>query len=725
MGTVEIYVKSKEHTLSRIGASYMVLDMFDKENIQINYKLRDSSDIAKVFSTYSQSFSIPASDNNTALLRHFFDSDVVDKTKKNYLEAKVYINRQLFKLGKINMLEARYEGNKCVSYNITFLTGGATLKELVGDTLISDIYHKPSQDKSYKNIPTTTLEWTRDNIYQMVNSAPFAGKIVPLISNKRVWSYDTGLPTDIKWVNGSTNLPKAIDARELRPAIRFNKIIYDIFEAYGIDIDCPMLNRQEVANLFIHCTGENLYSTSQKISVTKAFGSYGYIGISTKDWDVSANLNPTNTITISTVDPTTNQKGFFNVIIDMKDAYEPTKDLEVLFRFIDQRPGRVGNLLAEIPSVVEENKIVGKLPILKELYGGISTLNPLEFSVEMITSATASWTSVEFSLRVEDSPRTFIYQKRSLNNANLLQDYLVDLTKSLPEMKIIDFLSSFFKMFNVFVFQDDVNEILNLYTPQDFQGKEVFYELVDDKYSIKTQDAYNKYNFKHKDSEYFSNKAFKKAVGMEFGQLIYDTGVKENKGTYEVATEFSIVPQTFIKGTSVVTQYGFDSSNPTDDPVNPRGYGFNGLYNSVYGEVTLFYYNGLQNLVDESTNNISFGFRGDTTTKQLTKYPRVSIVSSFQEQFYVGSLGFQAEVNLYPSTFVYKRNLYSNYYANVIERLVDVNVKNYIYKTLLTPIEILNFKLIDTVIIGERAYSVEEASINITSGEATLTLKNK
>lgn len=720
MDVVEIYVKSKEYNLSRIGPLFMVLDMFNDENIEINYKLRDSNDISKVFSTYSQSFSIPASDNNTALLRHYFDPDVYNIYKKNYIDAKIYINRQLFKIGKIDIQESRIN-----SYNITFLSGGATLKDLIGDTLITDIYTKKSLDGTYKILPSTTLEWSRDSIFNMLESAPFSGKIVPLISNKRVWSYDTGLPTDIKWINNSKQLPQAIDARELRPAIKFNKIIYDIFEAYDININCPILNTTEVSNLFIHITGENLYSTPQKLSITKNFGSYSYLGKSTKDWNISSNLNPINTITISLVDPTTNQRGFFNVFIDIKDAYESTRNLEVMFRFIDQRPGKVGNILSEVASIKEGNKLVGKLLIMRELYGGITTLNPLEFSIEIITTTTAKWGNVEYTLRVEDSPRTFIYQKKSSGNANLLQDFLIDLNKSLPKMKIIDFLSSFFKMFNVFVFQDDELDVLNLYTKVDFQGDEVVYNLVDNKYSIKTQKAFNKYNFKHNESKYFSNIAFKKAVGRDFGELIYDTGIIQNKGIYEIKTEFSIVPQTFIENTSVVTQYGFDDSAPTDDSVTTRGYGFSGLYNSLYEEMTIFYYNGLQNLVNESTELISFGYRGDTTTKKLTKYPRVSIVSSFQEEYYLNSLGFNVEVNLYPVTFLYTRNLYYNYYSELINSLTDINKNNYYYKVLLSPIEILNFNLKNTVIIGERAYSIEEATINITNGITSLVLKNK
>lgn len=732
MGIVEIYVQ--QDSFIDLNNPYTKLDMFKDENITINHKLKDSNDIGKVFSTYSQSFSIPASGVNTIALKRFFDVDAVVTGKKNFINAKIYINKQLFKVGKINMSEARYENSICKSYNITFLTGGSTLKELIGDTMLSDLYYKPSTDGTYDIQPTTTIEWTRDNIFNVMNTTAFAGKIVPLISTKRVWTYATGLDSDIKWVSATNppiDVPRTISLRELRPAIRFNTLFSDIFRAYDIDINCPILNRPEASQLFVHATGENLYSTPQKLSVSGTWS--GYIDQSgltpvAKDWNVSSAINPDNIFTISLSNNSTTQKGTFNTSLQIKDSYENDKQVEVEFRYIDQRPGKVGNLLASIPGVADtgSNKYIriGSLPFSKELYGGISSTNPLKFSVEIINTTEATWNVNNYTMYVQNSPRTYFYTKSNLSNVDLLSDNLVDINRSLPEIKVIDFLSSFFKMFNIYVFQDEVNDKLNLLTPQDFTGNDVTYNLVDRKFSIKEQSVYNNYNFQHKESNYFSNVNFKKAVGREFGQLIYNTGVKENKGTYEVKTEFSIVPQAFIDKTSVVTQYGFDSSAPTVDTVITGGYGQ--LYKTVSDEFTLFYLNGTRTrLTDADNNPISFGFRGDTVNKELTHYPRVSIVNDLSESNYINSLGYQQEVNLYPNQFIYSKNLYSNYYSFIVDGLLDVNKKLWEYTIHLTPREMLEFELKNNVIISERSYSVEEASMNIITGETKLKLINR
>lgn len=727
MGIVEIYVGVAPKPADGIEfvPTYYKLDLFEDESINLNHKLKDSNDIAKVFSTYSQTFSIPATFNNTKTLSYFFDADVVSNTKKNYVDAKIYVNKQLFKKGKINITEGKFEKEVAKSYSITFLTGGATLKELVGDTLVTDIYSKESFDGSYTLKNSSEIGWDRDNVFNLVNSPSFSNFIVPLISNKRVWSYNTGASSDVKWVNSSTNLPKAIDIRELRPAIKYKKVLQDIFSAYNIPIDCPLLNTSKLNNLFIHITGENLYSAPQKLAVSDGWTSYQddpFLPVVPHQWDVTT--SGTDTINIFPTNNATTQVGVFNISFDIQDAYNSSEKLDVEFRIIDQRPGKVGQLITSLRGIeLGGNKIYASLHIDKTLYGGITTANPLKFSIEVVTSNVATWDDVDYGLFITNNPRTYLYGKKNFFNGNAFYNTNVQLEKSLPEMKIIDFLSSFFKMFNIYVFQEDNSDVLKLYTVDEFVGDEVEYNLVNDSSTAKTQEAYNRYDFRHKESNYFSNVAFRKAVGREYGQLIYNTGIKENKGIYEVTTDYSIVPQTFIAGTNIVTQYGFDSSNPTDDFVGSGGYGSNGLYTPNTGEMTLFYYNGTDFLKDEGGANITLGFRGNTQTKQLTKYPIVTITNDITTPL-TSSIGFQLEINIYPIGFNYNKTLYSEYYSDIVESLVGINKKTYDYECILTPIQILDFSLINTVIIRNRRYKIEEAVVNIVTGKTKLKLIN-
>lgn len=54
------------------------LDLFKDETISITDTIQDVRDIAKVFTQFSQSFSIPASKTNNKLFKHFYNADITD-----------------------------------------------------------------------------------------------------------------------------------------------------------------------------------------------------------------------------------------------------------------------------------------------------------------------------------------------------------------------------------------------------------------------------------------------------------------------------------------------------------------------------------------------------------------------------------------------------------------------------------------------------------------------
>ena len=69
--TVQIYVKD-------VDGNFQRLDLFKDENISITDKIQDVRDIAKVFTEFSQSFSVPASKTNNKLFKHYYNADIVD-----------------------------------------------------------------------------------------------------------------------------------------------------------------------------------------------------------------------------------------------------------------------------------------------------------------------------------------------------------------------------------------------------------------------------------------------------------------------------------------------------------------------------------------------------------------------------------------------------------------------------------------------------------------------
>ena len=110
------------------------IDLFEDETISITQGVQDVKDISKLFADYSQSFSVPASKNNNALFKHYYNQDVDDgfdaRTRKAGL---ININTLPFKTGKIQLNGVKIENGVAASYNLTFFGDVIKVKDLSTD----------------------------------------------------------------------------------------------------------------------------------------------------------------------------------------------------------------------------------------------------------------------------------------------------------------------------------------------------------------------------------------------------------------------------------------------------------------------------------------------------------------------------------------------------------------------------------------------------------------
>ena len=64
MRTVQVYIEGQR------------LDLFDDEQINVTSTQQNVQDISKVFTDFSQSFSVPASVNNNQIFEYFYENDI-------------------------------------------------------------------------------------------------------------------------------------------------------------------------------------------------------------------------------------------------------------------------------------------------------------------------------------------------------------------------------------------------------------------------------------------------------------------------------------------------------------------------------------------------------------------------------------------------------------------------------------------------------------------------
>jgi len=726
---IEIYIETS-------AGEYERLDMFEDEDINIQYKLKDMSDIGKVFSTYSQTFTVPASPKNNKILNYYFHTDI-GGNKNRLINAKLYVNKKIYKTGKISINDGKRKLNSFSQYSINFLSGVSSLKDKIGEDTINDlgVYYP--------------ISWTADNFFFAMTTPAVDDYYVPLISNKRLLTYGSG-SNDIKWINSTTTIPKAIDYSELRPAMQFKYVMDKIFDYYDLDVEAPLFARTEYTNLYIHLTKEKLEAETKTMDIQNAFGSYsdqlpisppGYPPLP-HSWNISASLS-TEVFTITRTfngSIEESQNGNFYLYMTPNVIFPIDEEVSVKIEYIDMRPLSPSfgqNIFEQTTGLNQGNQIVSILPLGKDYYNGIGPSSPLLFKINVTFNTLVSLTNVNYGIEIRRPFSVAKYKKYSNGNTLSSGNSIVNIFSLIPDMKIIDFLSSFFKMFNIRVRENGSSNKLYFDTPSDFysNNEEDYTKYVDiEETSLQSKTIYKTYKFTHTNSKYRSNVDIAAALvnntnSKAFGQLLYTNPNEYASGEYTIETKFSIVPPRIITNTLVQTQYGFDSSAPVDDAVyGPVSTG--GKYKPNWGELTLLYKNEITSLIDSSFNPISFGFRVEDAgfpflTREVTQYVKSGLSDFDIPELYTNSLGFKDEVNILPAQFIYNEyNLYKNGYETTIDKINTPNSFVYVFTGTFPPNKIIDFDMRNNIIIGEEKFRIEEATINILNGKFKLSLIN-
>ena len=103
-------------------------------------KIKDSKDVGKVFTAYSNQFKLPASKTNNKIFKSFANHNVYegfDARRKH--DAIIKLNGVDFKKGYIKLNKVNLVKNLPESYDIQFLGELTSLKDILGDYKLRDL----------------------------------------------------------------------------------------------------------------------------------------------------------------------------------------------------------------------------------------------------------------------------------------------------------------------------------------------------------------------------------------------------------------------------------------------------------------------------------------------------------------------------------------------------------------------------------------------------------
>lgn len=730
---VQIYIKYKD-------GNYYLLDIDEKEVINFKITSKDLNDITKIFSPFTQSFNIKATDKNKILCGFVGNEKIQRINNEGKFDALLYVSGFLYQSGKLSFDETDYERKDQKSFKTNFASNLTGLKDLLGDMTIQELF----QDSTGAFDPLVRINWNKVALQAYMSSVrnvTLGNGItlkygVPFISNKRVWTYDPNNLNIVDNIAFKLSVPSssvnAIALDEVRPAVSFMTIMEHLLLKIGVPVTCPIFQKPEVRDLYVSCNSEKLVSQTDVGYKLNGWGSLtnirdGGIYVGAPKWVISSVTNQIFKIKRNTPAPLTNNwgNGF-----DLTLTFNGLTPLEGTTTAIKvSLINAVTNIPLDVQTITNN---VYTFRIIDPVSGDsmLDAFGELQIRFEILPETLCSWTSIQFQTkqRFVLSGFTTYFYSTALNTTNsaLLGGNRLNLITTLPKMKCIDFLKSFFKTFNIqvintglqdgsmyWVTPENINEV-----NQPYSKRIVDYTPYTDIKTItkKRGNEYNQYVFKHKDSKYYDAQY---GNGTYFGELKYPTTPPANAKKFEVVTDYSIIKQNavFSNPSGARTCLAFTKDTPTTLPNGGN------RYKPVYEEFTLMYLKP----VALSGNDLSL----ELTPGQNFRLTRV-LESTFKNPTNGKTLAFGAEG-------VDTNSLYLNYYSDFIELLLRSNTYKSEFEVNLPPNEIfLNFSNLNQgesniptgfrpqneIIIGEQRYYFLDATINTNNGKTKLTLLN-
>ena len=666
------------------------VDLFQDETIQITSTIQNVKDIAKVFTDYSQSFNLPASTTNNKIFKHYYNPDVVGGFDARFkVNAIIEINHQTFREGKIKLESVDLKDNAPFAYKVTFFGNTVTLKDLVGEDQL-DSLDLSAYDIAYN---PTTIETA---LSSGIDKNGITDAIIcPLISAQEKWFYNSSFGI------AQGNLASSGYGgtwTSLKYAIKLHCLVLAIQEKYGITFSDDFFDSSETNyyNLYMWLHREKgAITTPQNQNVAiegfEDFDDFEYITVE----NGGSRFDYTNTGGIDNIA----YKNRLFVVVDSTSAS---------FKVRSKINGSVN---FETGTLTGFTSYTILLPdILVDCYQEFEIMPDNSFT--LISSATAPVTHTYYrATRYENGSSVETNDWSLETDISLSASSFTVISDNIPKMKIIDFLTAVFKMFNLTAYESNgviVVKPLSVFyasgNPFDIT------EYVDmTQSSVVPSTLFKQIDFKYEGLGTLLAQNHKEQFNLDWATEQYALDAKYDGETYSVSIPFEHMKYERMRnqiGSGLTTiQWGW-----MVDKINTDGSG------SPYIGLPLVFYP-----VSSSGNNIYIfnGSTRDVITTYFIPSNSVDKVAATDSS----NINFKAELNEYEGV-IYEDTLFQEYYADYIESVFNSQTR--ITKvTAYLPIKILTqYRPEDTFIVGDRAYKINSITSDLTNGKSEIELIN-
>jgi len=679
------------------------VELFDDESVSITQSIQNVKDISKVFTAFSKTFTIPATKSNNKIFKHYYNFDIVNgfdaRTKK---DANIELNSIPFLDGKIKLEGVDLKNNKAYSYKVTFFGSTVVLKDLLGEDKLSSLLSLNSLSETYS--PTDIEAGLKRN--------PASNDVVvPLITHtKRLFydsstghSHDSQYSGNLYYTNIGGGHEHGVAWNELKYALRIDRIIRAIEsnQDYNLTFSNDFFNSSNPVyyNLFMW-----LHRKKGEVSAGTQVAEYTSLidGWTTELGSVSQMIND-STFKIATT----------NLSVDtftLTLARTTTQPYDISI-------SRNGSEIYSESNIVSTNKVINLFPYVQDV---------AEYQVILTYESAISFTNILWTYAVETDPGFVETDTFSTNSFSVLEIFQFIITEQIPEIKIIDFLTGLFKMFNLTAYVDKSTQEIVVLPLDDFYDNGGSYDIsryVDSKSgSVNVALPYREISFSYEDTESFLAANHNQLFNQEWAKKSYNqvdkSGNNLDGGLYKVELPFA-----HFKYERLI------DINDNSTTTIQWGWAVDDNQDSYIGKPLLFY-PVLNNIQDAGVNEgISFVDAVDsegvyTSHKEITgSIVMPSNAISFLSTITTPNINFKPEKNEYWA-LDYTETLFEAYYRNYIESVF--NPKNRITKlSAYLPLRILSkYTLADRFVINGNSYKINSITTNLQTGKSDLELLN-
>jgi len=676
------------------------IELFKDEKITVTSSIQNTNDIGKVFTDFSQSFTVPATDYNNAVFSHWYESDVDNGfNHKVRYNGFININTVPFREGSFQLEKANRKNGSIESYSVTFYGNLTQLKELFKEDKLNTLKNPEFGNSAYAELDHDY------NSTQVINRIIGTEQSVmyPLLGSDRKFEYETGNSgLDITTSSG------AIHWNNLFPAIKITDIFGFIQSFYGITFTGSFLDSIQFSKLRL------LLKNSESVNY----------------------FTPPTQINFNTKSITQNNTGRPQVFDDMDLT---TDTLSFNWDFDDDRTRRIICPIVITPTVSNiEYKLVVmnngiEWQVFDNLFGNQTIYfydnsyynDPTNYNFTFFIQSNSAMT---FTSYVEEDKR---YENQSgvwgewLIRGTAIQSTAqstatnIEIRSFVPDITVVDFFNGILKMFNLVIVPNSTTSFelvpLELYYQQG-RVLDLTKYIKSEEFDIERPKLFKSIKFEYEESKSILNNAFYNINGLRYGDLVYTNDKSNESSNYEIKAPFEDI----LFERTEETEHKFLTATFIDKDLKP------------YTPKPVFIYpNGLITPLLTGTHRIKI--KKETGEENITTYNRFSneiapIPSDFS---YLMSTNWGEFQSPYYQTNA-SSSLYNRHYRNYITNLYDIKTRVYKIKAILPDIMLGNtgngvaninsLKLSDRIIIRDKRFIINSMTVDLTSGETDLDL---